>query len=210
MNLSRLFPEKWFSGYQGAMSVFGTLTTIASVISLVQHWGDIRLAAIPAAYLEYYRALLQGILGWISLPLGFRLPQWYLDLLAVNGVMAGAAVRAIKGSGFPQAKAFTRVLYASIPLLLSWLAAPFLIIWVHWFSRTSISDAERSNAEWRATIAADARVATAAVEKEMQENDGIVRRYREFIVVEKLFLAALFLVAIATFVFFVLNGLVKQ
>ena len=209
MTLSKLFPEKWFAGFKGTMSVFGTLTTIASVISLVQHWGDIELAAIPAAYLEYYRALLRGLIGWISLPLGFRLPQWSLDLLAVNGIIGGAAAWAIKGSGYPQLKEFTRILYVSIPLLLAWLAGPFLIIWVHRYSRTEIEAATQRNADWNAKIAAHPAQETAAVKKEMVENADIIRRYQEFLEIEKLFLVTLFLAAAATFAFFVVNGLLK-
>ena len=43
----------------------------------------------------------------------------------------------------------------------------------------------------------------------MESDQALIERYTEFLSIEKLFVFALLLVAIATLVFFVLNGLAR-
>ena len=48
-----------------------------------------------------------------------------------------------------------------------------------------------------------------APERQLESDKALIERYTEFLSIEKLFVFALLLVAIATLVFFVLNGLAR-
>lgn len=210
--LRKLLPEKWFGSFGSAMSVFGTLTTAAAIISLIQNRANIELAALPSEYLGYYRSLIRACVGWIPELLGWTAPQWALDVLAVSGAVGGAAMRALKASAYHQARGFTIAILISIPLLLGWLVGPALVVVAYWFSLSTIREARARYDGWdaklRALRAAHPGRAFPA-ERQLESDKALIDRYTEFLTIEKLFVFALLLVAIATVVFFVLNGLAK-
>jgi len=211
--LRKLLPEKWFGSFGSAMSVFGMLTTAAAIISLIQNRANIELAALPGEYLGYYRSLIRACVGWIPELVGWTVPQWALDVLAVSGAVGGAAVRALKASTYDQARGFTIAILISIPLLLGWLVGPALVVVAHWFSLSQIREARARCDDWdaklRALRAAHPGRAFPAPERQLEIDKALIDRYTEFLSIEKLFVFALLLVAIATMVFFVLNGLAK-
>jgi len=77
-------------------SILGSLTTAVAVISLVQKIGDIELASLPALYLGYYRGVIATLTGWIPLPFGWKIAQWYADLMTLGVVLLLTLGRADK------------------------------------------------------------------------------------------------------------------
>lgn len=72
-----------FKEFKWSWAVIGSIVTAASVISLIQRWGDIELARIPELYLQYYRNIITGLVGWIPLPFDWKFPDWYVDLMGI-------------------------------------------------------------------------------------------------------------------------------
>ncbi len=58
-----------------------------AVISLVQRIGGIELASLPEQYLDYYRNFVLTLTGWIPLPFGWSIAQWYADLMSIGAVL---------------------------------------------------------------------------------------------------------------------------
>lgn len=77
-------------------SILGSLTTAVALISLAQRIGDIKLASLPALYLGYYRGVIATLTGWIPLPFGWKIAQWYSDLMTLGAVLLLTLVRADK------------------------------------------------------------------------------------------------------------------
>jgi hypothetical protein len=77
-------------------SILGSLTTAVAVISLVQRIGDIKLASLPALYLGYYRGVVATLTGWIPLPFGWKISQWYAGLMTLGAVLLLTLGRADK------------------------------------------------------------------------------------------------------------------
>jgi hypothetical protein len=212
--IRKLFPEKWFGTFGSAMAVFGTVTSAAAIISLIQHRAEIEVVAIPALALSYYRGLIQGCVGWIPALVGWEWQQWALDLLAVSSCVGGAAIRAIKASGYHQGIQFSRAIWLSIPLLLGWLVGPALVAFVHWFSLSQIDASKKYCDEWTAKLSAlrssNPQQDLSHIEKTLAEHRGFIDGYAEFLHIQKLFGLALLLVLVATLIFFILNGLAPQ
>ncbi len=200
--------------FEWTMGILGTAVSASAAISLVQHWSDVVLADIPALYVGYYRTIMRSLVDWIPLPLDWRIPQWYLDALAVNGIVAGAAVRAIYSVGYFQARLFAFLIWTSAVILVGWLVGPSLVEWLNQFSRTSIRDARERLEKWRAEVehrkvTHPGMVLTGAT-KQIQDDEAAVERYGQFLAVRRAFRLGLATILIATVVFFVLNSLAPQ
>lgn len=196
------------------MGVLGTVVTTSAVISLVQHWSDITLAEIPAQYVDYYRSIMRILVDWIPLPFDWSIPQWYLDALTINGIIASAAVRAVYSVGYFQAKFFAYLTWASALLLLGWLVGPLLVEWLNRFTKTSIKDANERLARMRVEVE-HRKVRPPGnkkdfVREQIKSDEEIVKMYAHFLGVRRAFRLGLALIVIATVVFFILNSLAPQ
>ena len=206
--LTLLGPFGWTMGF------IGTLASVSAIISLVQHWSDIELMSMPALYVTYYRALMRSLVDWIPFPFHWQIPQWYLDALAINGVMAAAAARATMAVKYHQMRLFVSMLYGSAFLLLAWVVAPLLIGFVNKFSRATIAEANRRLSRWEPELeklrASDPTHDFSRIEKQNQDDRNLIAQYNEFLAVRSLFVAGLVLVVLATGAFYLLNGISPQ
>ena len=112
-------------------STLGAVASSAALTSLFQRVGDIELAEVPAQYLQYYRSLIAALTGWIPLPFGWVIQQWYADLMGLAAILATTLVRTERLvplgpiSGYPYEPISTPNALATV---LSYTAFPPLVI----------------------------------------------------------------------------------
>jgi hypothetical protein len=207
-SLKLLGPFGW------TMGIIGTLASASAIISLVQHWSDIELTSMPALYITYYRALMRSLVDWIPFPFHWQVPQWYLDALAINCVIAAAAARATITVNYPQTRLFVSLLYGSAFLLLAWVVAPLLIGFVNNYSRSTIEEAHKRLSQWEPELEKLRQSHPAHdfshIEQQNQGDRILIAQYHEFLAVRRLFVAGLVSIILATGAFYLLNGISPQ
>ncbi|WP_447983891.1 hypothetical protein [Nitrospira sp. Nam74] len=196
------------------MGMIGTLASASAIISLVQHWSDIQLTAMPALYMTYYRGLMRSLVDWIPFPFHWQVPQWYLDALAINGVIAASAARATIAVSYHQTRLFVSLLYGSAFLLLAWVVAPVLIGFVNNFSRSTIEEANTRLSHWEPELVklrqSHPTHDFSHIEKQNQGDRILIVQYDRFLAVRRLFVAGLVSIILATGAFYLLNGISPQ
>lgn len=83
------------SHYGWAFKVIGTIASACAIISLLQRWNQIELATIPAQLLAYYRGMVNPAIDAVFALVGWKPFPGYADVLAINAVVVGCAVRAL-------------------------------------------------------------------------------------------------------------------
>ena len=76
------------SSINWGLSALGGLASSASLISLIQSWGQYELSSHLTTILEFYRSITRTIFGWIPLPFGWDFPDWYLDVMSIALILS--------------------------------------------------------------------------------------------------------------------------
>jgi hypothetical protein len=98
--------------YRWMSSILGVVFSASALISLVQHWGDVRLEWGFAHFVSFYRAAIHPIIDLVLvapvnaliawLHLDWSIPTWMKDMWALAALCSGLLVRAESARSAPE------------------------------------------------------------------------------------------------------------
>lgn len=73
--------------FDWVMAGLGSIASAGSVINLVRQAWHVRLADLPARYLDFYQDIIHRAVGWIPLPFHWVIPIWYANCMVIAFVL---------------------------------------------------------------------------------------------------------------------------
>jgi hypothetical protein len=91
--------------------LLGLLLAGSSILSLVQNLLALGISDTLTVAINYYRGIRTILFGWLPAPLGYKVPDWYLDAWLGAALLLNSFVRAFRHQG-------GKIAFADFPLLI--------------------------------------------------------------------------------------------